>query len=680
MGRRGASLLLLAIFTSVAFAEEEKVYQLEGIVTTATREEEKITELPVRVDSVPQEEIKLDRPNHIRDDLNSLPGVLITQVAASLGHATAIRLPINYGPYYLYLQDGIPIQSSGFFNHNGLWWTSWESSPGAFEVLKGVGTALYGSDAIGAVVNVKSEEPTGKFERKTEIEGGEYGYLRIKGGMSDVIDDKNAYLGRFSYSRTDGWRDKTEYQRGEVLFKHYYYLDSNSSFETSFIANKMDAQMAGYLDYETFKTNPEDDGLPDDLTDPYRKVDMARLSTKYINEISPNSKIQVIPYLRFNRNRYVATWIPEVYPERDTKTYTAGMLNQYIWKHYYGKTIFGLDIELTKANSHYWQSRPTTVIWGKEYPQGDIYKYDVDFVNLAPYVHNVFKFGKFELTFGLRADYAKYDYDNKLSDGEFGVWYRPADRTDEFKHISPKLGLLYAINNKNSVFFRYAHGFRIPQASRLYELKSDYREVSLDPEKADSFEIGYTGKIKNFLLTASGYYMEIRDKIVTVDTGEVRYNTNAGKTSHKGIELGGTWFPVEGLKVRASYSYSKHKYEDFNTGEEDYSGKEMSMAPRDLSNIRFIYTPPMLTNLTVELEYQHVGSYYMDDANTQKYGGYDIYNVRSEYRIKDNVKFFAKVWNITDKLYAETANIAYGKERYRPGMPRTIYAGLDILW
>ncbi|WP_457628621.1 TonB-dependent receptor [Persephonella sp.] len=677
MRGKTAVLLLSAVLSSSALAE---VYRLEEIVTTATREEEKITDIPVRVDAVPQDEIQLDRPNHIKEDLNSLPGVLVTQVAASLGHATAIRLPINYGPYYLFLQDGIPVQSSGFFNHNGLWWTSWESSPGAFEVLKGVGTALYGSDAIGAVINVKSEEPTGKLERKLEIEGGQWGYFRFRGGISDMPDEKNAYLARFSYSQTDGWRDKTRYKRGEILLKHYYYLNDGSSFETSLLANKMDAQMAGYLDYQTFKTNPEDSGLPDDLTDPYRKVDMIRLATKYKNELSKESKIQIIPYVRFNRNRYVATWIPKVYPERDTKTYTAGMLNQYIWKHSMGKTIFGLDIELTKAKSHYWQSRPTQTIWGKTYPQGDIYKYDVDFVNLAPYIHNNFRFGRLDLTLGLRADYARYEYDNKLSDGEFGVWYRPADRSDEFKHLSPKAGLLYSINKNNSVFFRYAHGFRIPQASRLYELKADYREVSLNPEKADSFEVGYTGKINSFLLTVSGYYMEIRDKIVTVDVGGLRYNTNAGKTRHKGVELGGTWIVSKELKIRGSYSYSKHEYVRFNTGDTDYSGNEMSMAPRDLSNVRVIYTPSFQDNITLEFEYQHVGSYYMDDANTQKYGGYDIYNVRGEMRLNKNIKLFAKVWNITDKIYAETANIAYGKERYRPGMPRTVYAGVDIVW
>lgn len=675
-------LFIPTLLIAPVLAQEIQNIKLEEVVTTATREEEKVSEIPARVDTVPKEELKLDRPVHIKEDMSSLPGVLITQVAASLGHATAIRLPINYGPYYLYLQDEIPVQSSGFFNHNALWWTTWESSLGGVEVLKGVGTAFYGSDAIGAVINVKSEKISKVLERNLQLEGGEYGYLRVKGKVSDTIK-KNGYLASFSYSQSDGWREKTRFKRGEVTLKHMYKFEGNSSLETSLIANKMNAQMAGYLDYQTFKTNPEESGLPSDLEDPYRKVDMARLSLKYKRSFSSKNRIQVIPYVRFNRNRYVATWIPKAYPERDTKTYTFGVLNQDEVKHGLGKTIFGLDFELTKAKSHYFQTRSDVYIYGKLYPQGDIYNYDVDFYNIAPYIHNVFHFGDFTATAGLRYDYAKYRYDNKLTEGNFGdVWYRPADRSDEFSHLSPKLGLIYAISKNHSIFGRYAHGFRIPQAGTLYELKQGYQERPLAPEKADSYELGYRGLIEraNFTYTLSGYYMEIKDKIVTVRETSLSYRANAGKTRHKGLELGAEWIPTESVKIRGSYSLSKHEYVNFNTGRKDYSGKEMKLAPKDLANVRFIYNPFFIRKLTLELEYQRVGSYYMDDENTKKYGGYEIYNAKAQFRVNKNFKLFAKVLNITDELYAETADIAYGRERYRPGMPRTLYAGVDVVW
>ncbi len=673
------STLLSAVFAHLSLAQE--VYKIEGVTVTATREREKSLEIPVRVDSVPEEEIELDKPNHIRDDLNSVPGVLITQVAASLGHATAIRLPINYGPYYLYLQDGIPVQSSGFFNHNGLWWTSWESSLEDIEVLKGVGTAVYGSDAIGAVVNVKSEEPSKVLKRNILLEGGSYGYFRIRSKLSDT-KGKNTYLTAISFSRSDGWREKTEFKRGEILLKDIYRIDSVGSVEVSFLANKMDAKMAGYLDYQSFKDNPKSSGLPSDLEDPYRKVDMARLSAKYAGRLTTKDRLRLIAYLRFNRNRYVATWIPKAYPERDLKTYTLGFLNQYIHRYGSGKIILGLDLEGTKANNHYYQTRPDVNIWGRLYPQGNIYKYDVNFYNVAPYLHGVYKYKRLKITAGLRYDYARYEYNNKLTAGDFGVWYRPDDRSNSFSHLSPKLGLVFSINKNSSLFARYAHGFRIPQAGSLYELKKNFQEKGLKPEKADSYEVGYKAKLSGLglILNVSAYYMEIKDKIITVRERSVSYRANAGKTRHKGLEVGVEYFLSEDLKLRASYSVSKHKYVSFNTGREDYSGKEMSMAPRDLANVRLIYNPFFEKRLTAELEYQHVGPYYMDDNNTKKHGGYDILNLKAEYRLKDNLKIFGKVYNLTDRLYAETANIAYGRERYRPGIPRTIYVGFDMVW
>ena len=65
----------------------------------------------------------------------------------------AIRQPITTKPMYLYLEDGVPTRSTGFFNHNALYEVNLPQS-GGLEVLKGPGTAMYGSDAIGGVVNV----------------------------------------------------------------------------------------------------------------------------------------------------------------------------------------------------------------------------------------------------------------------------------------------------------------------------------------------------------------------------------------------------------------------------------------------------------------------------------------------------------------------------------------------
>jgi outer membrane cobalamin receptor len=84
--------------------------------------------------------------------MNRLAGVHVSELSGE-GHSMAIRQPITTKPMYLFLEDGIPTRATGFFNHNALYEVNIPQS-GGIEVLKGPGTAMYGSDAIGGVVNV----------------------------------------------------------------------------------------------------------------------------------------------------------------------------------------------------------------------------------------------------------------------------------------------------------------------------------------------------------------------------------------------------------------------------------------------------------------------------------------------------------------------------------------------
>src|SRR5205085_10393336 len=88
-------------------------------------------------------------------------------------------------PTYLYLEDGIPTRATGFFNHNALYEVNIPQS-GGVEVLKGPGTALYGSDAIGGVVNVltRPAPPSPSVEISTDAGGYGYGRALLTGGFT----------------------------------------------------------------------------------------------------------------------------------------------------------------------------------------------------------------------------------------------------------------------------------------------------------------------------------------------------------------------------------------------------------------------------------------------------------------------------------------------------------------
>ena len=130
----------------------------QTITITGTREKRLLSETPESVGIISEKDIKLTGPMHPQQILGQIPGVAVG-VTNGEGHTTAIRQPFTTGPLYLYLEDGIPTRATGFFNHNALYEVNIPAA-GRVEVVRGPGTALYGSDAIGGMVNVLTRTPS----------------------------------------------------------------------------------------------------------------------------------------------------------------------------------------------------------------------------------------------------------------------------------------------------------------------------------------------------------------------------------------------------------------------------------------------------------------------------------------------------------------------------------------
>ena len=77
-------------------------------------------------------------------------------------------------------------------------------------------------------------------------------------------------------------------------------------------------------------------------------------------------------------------------------------------------------------------------------------------------------------------------------------------------------------------------------------------------------------------------------------------------------------------------------------------------------------------------EGQFVSSYYMDNENDNKYSGYTIGNLKAGYKLNSSWRLFMKLNNVANKRYAERAQYAYSQERYTPGTPRQLFAGIDF--
>jgi len=674
------SLIALSYLGSLLSADES-IIELDQITVTETKQ--KIHNLVVAgsISKKDKKEIDLDQSLTQKELLNSLSGVRIEQTSSGIGHTTAIRMPNNTSGYYLFMQDGIAVQSSGFFNHNGLAYTSFENADDV-EVLKGAGSALYGSDAVAATINVNSlEQPSKELEREITASIGSNGFYSLKGEVADTINEKSSYRINTSYSSEDGYRDHTSYDRVEANIRYDYVYDDDNIVKTIFNFTKTEAEQAdSFSNYSSISNGSKDASDKKSYytalenTEILRKFDFARLSLDWSNYSYDNLEIVLTPYIRYNRNRYVATWQKNL-PSNDSQIKTIGFLQRNTLDTSYGELIFGFDTEYTNSSLEYTQDF-TAKIYGKNYTKGSIYDYDVKYVAVAPYINNKWKMNdKLDLVIGARYDYNKFDYTNNLSTGtdSSGVYYRPDNRTDSFSHFSPKASLTYKHNDSTTVYSRYSNGFVIPSASRLYSMKSGYSEADLDPEISNTYEIGFKKlfKDKGYFET-NIYYMDIQDTIARKkDSNGDYYYENSGKSEHKGIEL--TLFTniTSDLSSKVAYSYSKHNF----INDVDYDDNEMAQAPNNTGNFRVIYSPNYLKKLTVMGELEYVGSYYMDNDNEKKYSGYKTGNLKANYKFSNAFSLFGKITNITDKKYATSASSGWS-DSYTPGKPRSFYAGV----
>lgn len=680
----------IALALSVVTLLAENSIQIAPISVVGTGIEESVLTQPLSIATKGTEEIALDQVIFQKDLLNSLAGVQIEQTGSVIGHTTAIRMQKNTSAYYLFMQDGIPVQSSGFFNHNGLAYTTFQSAS-SVEVLKGAGTALYGSDAVAAVVNVHSlGRPSKEKQSSAKVMGGSNGFVSTKAEMSDTIDEKNAYRANVSYMHSDGWREHTKADRFEANVRYDHNLDDNNDIKIIFNASVTDAQQAdSFNNYSNIENGSElasDDAAYYTAlsnTDIGRKFDYARLSVEWNNYSFDNLDISLTPYLRYNRNRYVATW-EKNYPSNDTKLATLGLLQRNTLQTTWGKLVAGFDFEYTNSSLDYTQDFTTVVsgFGGGTFLAGSLYDYDVNYLALAPYMHAEYELNKkLTLTAGLRYDYNRFDYDNNLADNSTdasGVYYRPADKKDTFSHVSPKLSLDYKMDDFTNLYARYANGFRIPQATRLYSMKSGYTASTLDPETSNTYEVGVkkTFNEQTFAELAV-YHMEIDDTITSYqDANRNRYYKNGGKTIHQGVEATVDSQVTPEYAVHIAYSYSKHEFVNDAT----YNDNEIAEAPNHLANARLTYKPNRVKDLALMGEWQYVGSYWMDHDHVKEYGGYSIANLKLNYDYSKALMFFAKITNLTDKQYAVSARFAYGRDDYTPGDPRQFYAGINYKW
>ena len=656
--------------------------QLNQVVVSASREAQARTEVPAAISAISRQTLLDTKPVTLDQVLNKVSGVYMVNLGNEQ-HTMAIRQPIGYNSLFLYLEDGIPIRTSGDFNHNALIEINMAALR-TVEVIRGPASSLYGSEAIGGAVNFITQAPSQIPTARLQVEASDKGYRRTDFSASGTKGKLGIYAGGYYAAQRDGIIQHSDFDKLAFTLRADYRISNSSKLVTSGTLIDYKTDQTGGLDSTRFY-DKEYSSLH---TFSYRKVNALRLRSTLEHDWNAQNHTQVSLFFRHSaigQNPFYAIANIAGDPLRakgeinEDAFHSYGVIAQHrkSFNFLNARLIGGISIDYSPATyeaSYIDVARNTEGIYTGYTPTDSLLTdYAVELLNTAAYAHfEINPTEKLKLVAALRYDRLGYDFDNKLTPSAFTG---APDEQNGFRSLSPKLGLTYDFGSGMGGYANYSVGFAPPQISELYR---GVQVPALQPSYYTNYEAGgwiSFAQAKGYL-DISLYQLNGKDEIISVRLPDGSYqNQNAGRTSHSGIEYTLKYAPAESILLRWSGTNAYHRFGDYTERGTDYSDREMATAPRFISNAEVTYKPALVQGLRLSLEWQRLGKYYMDAANSESYGGYDLLNARAGY-IYRGMEVWVNALNLTDELYATTVEkSAYGKS-YRQGNPRTFHVGV----
>ena len=696
-----------ALITSVGYAQQRvsltenpfvvsllpSASLLQEVVLSANRGEAvQRSQAPVAIALLNSKTIQDAKPTTVDQVLNKVSGVNMVNLGNEQ-HEMSIRQPITTRSLFLYLEDGIPIRTTGLYNHNALLEMNMVATK-SIEVIKGPSSSLYGSEAIGGVVNFITAAPTAIPVLKLSAQGNNIGYRRVD-LMSSVLSGKWGFvLSGYYADKRNGFLQYSDYHKGTFTGRIDYRFSNKTTLSNSVTWLNYYSDMAGGIDSTMFANK----SFKNPQTFTYRKVDALRYHSTLTQQWNEGSKTTVSILYRNNTiGQNPAYRVKDDYRRQGSvfvgkKDVAHGEINESSFKSYsliaqhkqslaWKDAVFigGLNVDLSPStyDAAYIKIKKDTLsnrYVSYQNTDSVLTNYATGLNNYAAFANFEFSpFKKLRVVASLRYDFFHYNFDNHLKPSAFSG---SPDTVSNFHRVSPKLGATYNFSSRSGIYANYSEGFVPPQVSELY---TGVKVPNILPSIFYNYEAGgWFEVIKNKLSAdISVYQLSGTNEIISVKLDDGSYiNQNAGRTSHKGIEAAINATPVSDVSFRLSGAYSQHKFVTYVEKGVSYNGNEMSNAPNWIYNTEVWYKPSYVKGLRIGAEVQHIGSYYVDPQNTAMYNGYNVLNLRAGYQFK-GVEVWLNVLNATDNYYSYiTTKSAFGYS-YQLAEPRNFNVGLS---
>jgi len=678
-------LPLVSHLIALATAADDQA-SLEEIITSQSRHEKPLSDLSGNITAVSASELDLVKPTHFNELAVRLSGVNLSRNSGQ-EYLAAIRSPIFTGSgacgAFLMAQDNIPLRAAGFCNANELFEGFTEQAE-RVEVVKGPGSALYGSNALHGMINIITAK-AGTDEGKASVETGADDFIRLNFSKGFSGEKQGLRLSA-SLTHDGGFRDQSGYDQQKINLRHHYQGDA-WEIESSLYLTNLDQETAGYItgrdayqDAAKIRTNPNPEA--------FRKARSLRYWTQFSTALTENAQWRITPYMRLLEMEFLMHFLPGQ-PLEENSQASFGLQNGfYLYPGHDIELVTGFDLEYTRGALKQTQAAPTTgsAFLQATVPAGKQYDYDVDSFMAAAFLQGDMALGeKLSLLAGARLEYIRYDYRNNMLSGRtrddgtacgFGGcrYSRPEDRRDDFTVFSPKVGLLYKYHQNHHLYLNLSHGFRAPQATELYRLQREQQVADLDKVSLKNAEIGLRGEGTRWRYDIAFYVM---DKTNYIFRDSSYFNVNNGESDHIGADLTLGFDVTQQVSLSGNVSFARHRYNfDYVSNGINLKGREIDTAPNEFGSLQVTWRPAK--NITMEMEWVHMGRYFLDPENLYQYGGHDYFNMRGFVDISDHIRFSFRLMNLTNRKYAERADYTvFSGPRYFPARPRSLYLGVS---
>jgi vitamin B12 transporter len=606
------------------------------VVVTANRTAQPVERVGQSITVVDSEEIERRQTQSVADILRTLPGVSIIR-NGGVGSTTSVFIRGAESDQTVALIDGIklndPSTPGGGFNFGHLLTGNIER----IEVLRGPSSVLWGSQAIGGVINMITRQPTEDLAINLR---GEYGYRdtgQLVGNISGKAGPLSASAGA-GYFRTDGISAFSE-ARGGTEKDGYENFGANANVNLA-LSDAISIDARGW--YSEGRVNI--DGFPAP-TFAFADVDEESRTRELVGYTGVNAALfdgrfrNRLGYAYTDtRRRSIALDGPP------TETFAGHGRNERI--EYQGifdvadgwQLTGGLERETSRFSSSSFGAAPSLGRARIDSIYGQIIATPVTGLTL---------------TGGVRHD----DHNRFGGATTFGA------------------SGAYAIEQTGTIVrASYAEGFKAPS---LFQLQSDFGNQQLQPERSKGWDAGVTQNLVEGRLQASATYFRRNsdDLIIFVScvaplTGICANRPsgtydNVARARAEGVEIGVAMVPVDALRLQANYTYTDAT--NRSPGNANF-GRQLVRRPQHsvTALIDYAWSFGLETGVTIT----HVGANFDNANNSRKVEGYVLADLRASFPVTDRIDIYGRVENVFDERY-ETV--------FRYGSPgRAGYAGVRL--